>query len=75
MVKPYSKHLKRPARSLRQKMNQPEKLLWQRIRRKQLHCVQFGLGLTVLRFSNQQVLQDLKSVIESVEQKLAKRLD
>lgn len=101
-------------------MTKPEQLLWHKVRRKQIHGIQFyrqkpllqfivdfyapaaglvievdgvqhlepthlakdqerdqllaGIGLTVLRFSNQQIFQSLDAVIGDVENEVAKRL-
>ena len=50
----YSKNLKLPSRELRENMTDAEQLLWSRLRRKQLHGVQFyrqkPLGPFILDF-------------------------
>jgi len=40
-MKPYNKSLKQNARALRSNMTDAELLLWQRVRRKQIHGLQF----------------------------------
>jgi very-short-patch-repair endonuclease len=37
----YHHHLKQPARQLRSQQTDAEQMLWQRLRRKQMHGVQF----------------------------------
>ena len=112
----YKSGLKSIGRRLRSEMTECERLLWSRLRRKQLHNVQFyrqkpigsyivdlyapaarlvvevdgprhqdriyaqndahrdeslkSQGLRVLRFTNQQVLQDLDSVVWTVAEAL-----
>lgn len=41
MMEPYRKNLKQPARSLRSNLTDAEQMLWQHLRRKQIHGVQF----------------------------------
>ena len=41
-MKPYKKSLKQPSRQLRNNMTDAEQLLWSRLRRKQIHNVQFN---------------------------------
>jgi len=41
MIRPYEESLKDPARRLRSHMTDAEQILWQRLRRKQVHGVQF----------------------------------
>jgi len=40
-MKPYNKNLKHPSRELRKNMTDAERLLWSRVRRKQINDVQF----------------------------------
>ena len=113
---PYNKRLKKYSRELRTNMTDAERLLWSRIRRKQLKDCQFyrqkiignyivdfycpksnliialdrgqhysdegmrkdkirdnyleNLGLTVLRFSDRDVLKNLQGVLEAVWENL-----
>lgn len=46
----YRKHLKQPARSLRTSMTDAEQLIWYRVRRKQIHGVQFYRQKPLLSF-------------------------
>ena len=41
IMKPYNKNLKQPSRELRKNMTDAERLLWSRVRRKQIKSVQF----------------------------------
>lgn len=41
MMEPYLKHLKQPARALRSNLTDAEQMLWQHLRRKQIHGIQF----------------------------------
>lgn len=41
MMEPYLKYLKQPARALRSNLTDAEHRLWQQLRRKQIHGVQF----------------------------------
>jgi very-short-patch-repair endonuclease len=112
----YNKRLKPLSRSLRSNMTDAERLLWSKIRRKQLKGFQFyrqkvignyiadfycpelklvievdggqhysaegrendrmrdaymsGAGITVVRFSDRDVLKDLKAVLEEIWKKL-----
>jgi len=113
---PRNKNLKQPARELRKNMTEAERLLWSKIRRKQLKGKQFyrqkvisnyivdfhchssnlvievdggqhfssagvardqsrdvylqSLGLTVLRFTNNEVLTNIEGVIDRILEKL-----
>ncbi|MDO9288121.1 MAG: endonuclease domain-containing protein, partial [Thermodesulfovibrionales bacterium] len=113
---PYNKRLKPLSRSLRSNMTDAEKLLWSKIRRKQLKGFQFyrqkiignyiadfycpelklvievdggqhysaeggendrirdayitGDGITVIRFSDRDVLKNLKAVLEEIWKRL-----
>jgi very-short-patch-repair endonuclease len=49
-MEPYRKTLKEPARSLRSNMTDAEQALWQRVRRKQIHGVQFYRQKPLLAF-------------------------
>ena len=49
-MEPYRKTLKKPARSLRNNMTDAEQMLWYRIRRKQIHGVQFYRQKPLLAF-------------------------
>ena len=40
-MKPYNRNLKQPSRKLRKNMTDAERLLWSRVRRKQIQGVQF----------------------------------
>lgn len=113
---PYNKQLKYLARELRKNMTDAERLLWSKVRRKQLNSYQFyrqknvgnyivdfycpagkliieldggqhytekgmkkdeirdryldSLGYSVLRFSDREVLKNLKGVIEKIHNHL-----
>ena len=49
-MEPYRKTSKKPARSLRNNMTDAEQMLWYRIRRKQIHGVQFYRQKPLLAF-------------------------
>lgn len=115
----YTQHLRDPARDLRKNQTAAEKLLWSKLRRKQLCGVQFyrqkpiagfivdfycaaanlvveldgnhyhegnqpaydhertlkleALGLQVLRFPNQAILQNLEAVVQDIHSLLITR--
>lgn len=115
-MKPYVRRLRDPARELRVHMTPSELVLWEHVRRKQLHRLQFyrqkpllgfivdfycpaaklvieidgihhgdpeflvrdeirdrellAIGIHVLRFSNQQVLECLPTVLADIERVL-----
>jgi len=117
-VKPYGRKLREPARELRVQMTASELVLWEHIRRKQLHGLQFyrqkpllgfivdfycpaaklvveidgihhgdpefrvkdeirdrellAIGVHVLRFGNQEVLERLPTVLADIERVLRK---
>ena len=118
---PYNKDLKSRSRELRSVMTDAEIKLWSKLRRKQLHSLQFcrqkpignfvvdfycpkarlvievdggqhyqesgvvrdlardrylsGIGLTVIRFSNRDVLYNLDGVIAVIVERLEKALE
>lgn len=49
-MEPYRHSLKKPARNLRSNLTDAEQLLWQRLRRKQIHGVQFNRQKPILNF-------------------------
>jgi len=49
-MEPYRQSLKKPSRHLRSNMTDAEQHLWQRLRRKQLHGVQFNRQKPILNF-------------------------
>lgn len=49
-MKPYNKNLKQPSRDLRNNMTDAELLLWRRLRRKQVHGLQFYRQKPILNY-------------------------
>ena len=49
-MQPYNKNLKQPSRDLRNNMTDAERLLWQRLRRKQILGLQFYRQKPILNF-------------------------
>ncbi|MEG2695720.1 MAG: DUF559 domain-containing protein [Acinetobacter sp.] len=49
-MKPYNKNLKQPSRDLRNNMTDAELLLWRRLRRKQIHGLQFYRQKPILNY-------------------------
>lgn len=49
-MKPYNKILKQPSRDLRNNMTDAELLLWKRLRRKQVHGLQFYRQKPILNY-------------------------
>ena len=49
-MKPYNKNLKQPSRDLRNNMTEAELLLWKRLRRKQIHGLQFYRQKPILNY-------------------------
>ena len=50
VMQPYNKNLKQPSRDLRNNMTDAERLLWQRLRRKQILGLQFYRQKPILNF-------------------------